>query len=91
MCFNHSTRYLAAAATSAAVSSATASSRPTHSLPSWYCHTAAPAGTAPAVAKKANWAVDWMSRERSFYERLVGFAAVEGILHAGVFELSLHF
>ena len=42
-----------AAATSAAVSSATASSRSTHCLPSWYRHTAAPTGTAPAVAKEA--------------------------------------
>ena len=42
-----------AAATSAAVSSAAVSSRSPHCLPSWYCHTAAPTGTAPAVAKAA--------------------------------------
>jgi ribonucleoside-diphosphate reductase subunit M2 len=41
--------------------------------------------TIPAVAAKANWAVNWMSRDRSFYERLVGFAAVEGILFSGSF------
>jgi len=41
--------------------------------------------TIPAVAAKANWAVKWMSRERSFYERLVGFAAVEGLLFSGSF------
>merc|ERR1719388_710886 len=41
--------------------------------------------TIPAVAAKANWAVNWMHRDRSFYERLVGFAAVEGILFSGSF------
>merc|ERR1712224_749542 len=41
--------------------------------------------TIPAVAAKANWAVHWMNRDRSFYERLVGFAAVEGILFSGSF------
>merc|ERR1712072_1428060 len=41
--------------------------------------------TIPAVAAKANWAVDWMNRDRSFDERLVGFAAVEGILFSGSF------
>merc|ERR1712070_774769 len=41
--------------------------------------------TIPAVAAKAQWAVNWMNRDRSFYERLVGFAAVEGILFSGSF------
>jgi len=41
--------------------------------------------TIPAVSKKAHWAVNWMKQERSFYERLVGFAAVEGILFSGSF------
>merc|ERR1712216_916255 len=41
--------------------------------------------TIPAAAAKANWAVNWMNRDRSFYERLVGFAAVEGILFSGNF------
>lgn len=41
--------------------------------------------TMPAVACKARWAVDWMSRSRPFAERLVAFAAVEGILFSGSF------
>merc|ERR1711904_184379 len=41
--------------------------------------------TIPAVATKAQWAVDWMNPERSFYERMVGFACVEGILFSGSF------
>merc|ERR1711937_233014 len=41
--------------------------------------------TIPAVATKAQWAVNWMNKERSFYERLVGFARVEGILFSGSF------
>jgi ribonucleoside-diphosphate reductase subunit M2 len=41
--------------------------------------------TIPAVGAKAQWAVNWMSRDRSFYERLVGFAAVEGVLFSGSF------
>jgi len=41
--------------------------------------------TIPAVAVKANWALQWMKRERSFHERIVAFAAVEGILFSGSF------
>merc|ERR1712216_191615 len=41
--------------------------------------------TIPAVAEKAAWAVGWMTRERSFYERIVAFAAVEGIMFSGSF------
>merc|ERR1719240_2235772 len=41
--------------------------------------------TIPAVATKATWAVNWMNKDRSFYERLVGFACVEGILFSGSF------
>merc|ERR1712124_230060 len=41
--------------------------------------------TIPAVAVKAQWAVDWINPDRSFYERLVGFACVEGILFSGSF------
>jgi len=41
--------------------------------------------TMPAVAEKARWAVQWMQRESSFTERLVAFAAVEGILFSGSF------
>jgi len=35
--------------------------------------------TIPCVRKKADWAVKWISSSSSFAERLVAFAAVEGI------------
>merc|ERR1719333_992002 len=41
--------------------------------------------TMPAIQKKAEWAVQWMNHESSFAERLVAFAAVEGILFSGAF------
>merc|ERR1712187_4296 len=41
--------------------------------------------TMPAVKAKAQWAVQWMNRENCFAERLVAFAAVEGILFSGSF------
>lgn len=41
--------------------------------------------TIPIVGKKANWAIDWMSNDRSFAERLVAFAAVEGIFFSSSF------
>merc|ERR1719437_416479 len=41
--------------------------------------------TMPAVREKAEWALQWMQRENSFAERLVAFAAVEGILFSGSF------
>merc|ERR1712137_180424 len=41
--------------------------------------------TMPAVREKAEWAVQWMQRENSFAERVVAFAAVEGILFSGSF------
>jgi len=41
--------------------------------------------TIPAVAQKAKWATTWMTQENSFYERLVAFACVEGILFSGSF------
>ena len=40
--------------------------------------------TIPAIQKKAEWAVKWISSE-SFVERLVAFAAVEGIFFSGSF------
>jgi len=40
--------------------------------------------TVPAVAKKAQWALKWINSE-SFVERLVAFAAVEGIFFSGSF------
>mmetsp|Transcript_49934 Transcript_49934/g.121196 ORF Transcript_49934/g.121196 Transcript_49934/m.121196 type:complete len:342 (-) Transcript_49934:216-1241(-) len=41
--------------------------------------------TVPAVMKKAEWAVRWMGEEAPFAERLVAFAAVEGIFFSGSF------
>mmetsp|Transcript_38329 Transcript_38329/g.84086 ORF Transcript_38329/g.84086 Transcript_38329/m.84086 type:complete len:352 (-) Transcript_38329:201-1256(-) len=41
--------------------------------------------TMPPVQEKAQWAVQWMNRESSFAERIVAFAAVEGILFSGSF------
>jgi len=41
--------------------------------------------TMPPVQQKADWAVQWMNKENSFAERIVAFAAVEGILFSGSF------
>lgn len=41
--------------------------------------------TVPAVQKKASWALRWINNENSFAERLVAFAAVEGIFFSGSF------
>ena len=41
--------------------------------------------TMPAVQEKATWAVQWMNQECSFAERIVAFAAVEGVLFSGSF------
>mmetsp|Transcript_119430 Transcript_119430/g.230422 ORF Transcript_119430/g.230422 Transcript_119430/m.230422 type:complete len:348 (+) Transcript_119430:87-1130(+) len=41
--------------------------------------------TMPAVREKAAWAVKWMNQDLSFAERIVAFAAVEGILFSGSF------
>jgi len=41
--------------------------------------------TIPAVKEKAQWAVQWMNDGNSFAERIVAFAAVEGILFSGSF------
>jgi ribonucleoside-diphosphate reductase subunit M2 len=41
--------------------------------------------TMPPVKEKARWAVQWMNQENSFAERIVAFAAVEGILFSGSF------
>jgi ribonucleoside-diphosphate reductase beta chain len=40
--------------------------------------------TIPAIKKKADWAIKWIESE-SFAERLVAFAAVEGIFFSGSF------
>lgn len=41
--------------------------------------------TIPSIKLKAEWALKWISSERSFGERLVAFAAVEGIFFSGSF------
>lgn len=41
--------------------------------------------TVPCVQKKAQWALNWINNTDSFAERLVAFAAVEGIFFSGSF------
>lgn len=41
--------------------------------------------TIPCVKKKAEWAIRWINGSESFAERLVAFAAVEGIFFSGSF------
>jgi ribonucleoside-diphosphate reductase beta chain len=41
--------------------------------------------TIPSIKKKAAWALTWISDKASFAERLVAFAAVEGIFFSGSF------
>merc|ERR1712046_239916 len=41
--------------------------------------------TMPPVQAKAEWALSWMNDQNSFAERVVAFAAVEGILFSGSF------
>lgn len=41
--------------------------------------------TIPCVKKKAQWALKWIESSKSFAERLVAFAAVEGIFFSGSF------
>jgi len=41
--------------------------------------------TIPCVKKKAEWAVKWITSSSAFAERLVAFAAVEGIFFSGSF------
>lgn len=41
--------------------------------------------TLPAVGKKAEWALKWINGSDTFAERLVAFAAVEGIFFSGSF------
>jgi ribonucleoside-diphosphate reductase subunit M2 len=41
--------------------------------------------TMPAVREKAQWAIQWMQKENCFAERVIAFAAVEGILFSGSF------
>jgi ribonucleoside-diphosphate reductase subunit M2 len=39
----------------------------------------------PVVTKKANWALKWIGSDNAYSERLVAFAAVEGIFFSGSF------
>merc|ERR1719506_3278116 len=39
--------------------------------------------TMPPVQEKAEWALSWMNNRNSFAERIIAFAAVEGILFSG--------
>jgi len=41
--------------------------------------------TMPPVKEKAAWAIQWMNDQNSFAERIVAFAAVEGVLFSGSF------
>lgn len=41
--------------------------------------------TIPCIQEKAEWALRWVSSDNSFAERLVAFAAVEGIFFSGSF------
>lgn len=41
--------------------------------------------TIPCVTKKANWALKWINTTDSFAERIIAFAAVEGIFFSGSF------
>jgi ribonucleotide reductase beta subunit family protein with ferritin-like domain len=41
--------------------------------------------TIPSIARKAKWAMKWMNANKSYAERLVAFACVEGIFFSGSF------
>lgn len=41
--------------------------------------------TVPCVAKKADWALNWIDSAESFAERIIAFACVEGIFFSGSF------
>lgn len=41
--------------------------------------------TNPSVQRKAQWAIYWCNRNRTFQERLIAFAAIEGIFFSGSF------
>lgn len=41
--------------------------------------------TIPCIQKKGEWTIQWISSGRSFAERLIAFAAVEGIFFSGAF------
>jgi ribonucleoside-diphosphate reductase subunit M2 len=37
------------------------------------------------IREKAQWALKWMNQEKTFHERIIAFAAVEGIFFSGSF------
>jgi len=39
----------------------------------------------PCIQKKANWALSWFDKNKSFAERIVAFSIVEGIFFSGAF------
>ena len=41
--------------------------------------------TIPIIKKKADWALTWISSNRTFAERLIAFACIEGIFFSGSF------
>ena len=41
--------------------------------------------TIPCIKKKAEWAMKWTNSKRSFAERLIAFACIEGIFFSGAF------
>lgn len=41
--------------------------------------------TIPVISKKAQWALQWLSSDKSFAERLIAFAVVEGIFFSSSF------
>ena len=41
--------------------------------------------TIPIIKKKADWALKWVNSDRTFAERLVAFACIEGIFFSGSF------
>jgi ribonucleoside-diphosphate reductase beta chain len=41
--------------------------------------------TIPSIKKLSHWALNWVTKESSFHERLVAFACIEGILFSGPF------
>jgi ribonucleoside-diphosphate reductase subunit M2 len=41
--------------------------------------------TIPIIEKKAAWALKWIGSERSFAERLIAFACIEGVFFSGSF------
>jgi ribonucleoside-diphosphate reductase beta chain len=43
------------------------------------------ASNMPCVAKKAQWAINWIGSKKSFAHRLIAFAAIEGIFFSGSF------